>query len=332
MVINNFIFTFLLIISTFLSQKTVIYGQDMDSCFVSEIWKSISIDSLSTDIPELLENDLEVKYLKINKAVCFKDIKKILSLSNLKHLSVIGPTSIPNNVIFELINNNKNLNFLTLNNLGLTSLPINYSQFSNLTFIDLTNNNIQFFPDDFLELENLQYLDLDSNNLRKIPVQIFHLTSLEGLFLEDNPNLDLKYFFNNLPKMQALKMLLLDNCSINTFNIDLKLNKNLKTLHISRNNGQNISFQNISHLEILKLIDNNIEKIPSDISKMSCLKKLDLADNNITYLPNEISKLSNSLEILVIYGNPISDKEKERIMKLLPETYIVFEKPLNIYK
>ena len=53
------------------------------------------------------------------------------------------------------------------------------------------------------------------------------------------------------------------------------------------------------------------------------LNSLNLNDNNLTSLPESIGNLTN-LKRLYLYGNRISDEEKERIKELLPNTNVIF--------
>ena len=80
------------------------------------------------------------------------------------------------------------------------------------------------------------------------------------------------------------------------------------------------------NLEILRLYNNKIKKIPKEIWKLKNLKIISLINNQIEKLPKEIGKLKN-LEILSISNNKIERLPKEiSKLKKLEELYLIFNK------
>jgi Leucine-rich repeat (LRR) protein len=80
---------------------------------------------------------------------------------------------------------------------------------------------------------------------------------------------------------------------------------------------------NLTNLEELYLFNNELESLPDSIGNLKNLWMLDLAYNKLTSLPKSIGKLKE-LNRLSLVKNPMSDEEKERIRKLLPNTRIYF--------
>jgi len=104
--------------------------------------------------------------------------------------------------------------------------------------------------------------------------------------------------------------------------------------------------KNLKNLETISLTDHAITKIPEEIAELKQIKKLELSNNpalsdveiiaklesleylglngcHITELPNDLSYLRN-LKKLGLIGNYISDSEKDRIIKALPNCRIYF--------
>ncbi len=105
--------------------------------------------------------------------------------------------------------------------------------------------------------------------------------------------------------------------------------------------------KNLKKLEFLQLNVNAISAIPIELAELKYLKTLDLTDNlnlsnidvivklenledlslngcNIRKLPEKIEQLKK-LKALGLSGNPIEQKEKDRIKKSLPNCRIYFD-------
>jgi Leucine-rich repeat (LRR) protein len=63
--------------------------------------------------------------------------------------------------------------------------------------------------------------------------------------------------------------------------------------------------------------------LPKEIGELINLLYLEIGNNQLTTLPEEI-KFVTTLQELHIERNNLSDKEKERIRKLLPQCVIYF--------
>ena len=100
---------------------------------------------------------------------------------------------------------------------------------------------------------------------------------------------------------------------------------NLKELDLEDNQLTSLPdwIGNLTNLEELNLNYNNLTSLPYSIGNLKNLERLYLHDNKLTSLPESIANLKN-LRYLDLEYNPISDEEKERIKKLLPNTKIYF--------
>jgi Leucine-rich repeat (LRR) protein len=68
---------------------------------------------------------------------------------------------------------------------------------------------------------------------------------------------------------------------------------------------------------------NQLTELPKEIGELTHLLYLEIGNNQLTTLPDEIKYLT-SLQELHLESNKLSDKEKERIKKLLPKCVIYF--------
>ncbi|EMJ57574.1 leucine rich repeat protein [Leptospira interrogans serovar Valbuzzi str. Duyster] len=79
------------------------------------------------------------------------------------------------------------------------------------------------------------------------------------------------------------------------------------------------------NLKILYLSQNKFRKFPDEILRLQNLEWLDFNENQLTTLPEEIGSLSNLKGLYLQGSNFFSEKEKEKIQKLLPKCEIHFE-------
>jgi len=148
------------------------------------------------------------------------------------------------------------------------------------------------------ELKNKRRLDL-YNKLTTLPESIGNLTNLEQLWLSLSKLTTLPENIGNLKKLGELWL----------------YNNNLTSLPES--------IGNLTNLTYLGLYSNKLASLPDSIGNLKNLGRLGLSFNQLTTLPESIGKLKN-LYRLYLQANPISDEEKVRIKKLLPNTKISF--------
>ncbi len=87
--------------------------------------------------------------------------------------------------------------------------------------------------------------------------------------------------------------------------------------------GQKYSIQKLKTLKELDLSRKDLKELSPTIGNLKALTHLDLKGNQLKILPKELGNLK-ALTTLSLHNNPLSDKEKEKIKKLLPECEIRF--------
>ena len=75
---------------------------------------------------------------------------------------------------------------LSLDHLGLQTLPDSIVELKNLTYLNLANNEFKDFPKVIFELTSLERLSLEYNHITVIPEAICYLTNLKELNINHN--------------------------------------------------------------------------------------------------------------------------------------------------
>ena len=149
------------------------------------------------------------------------------------------------------------------------------------------------------EKEKVLSIDVASQGLKKLSKKLSRLDKIVSINLLGNE-------FESFPTVLS-KLTTLDEISLSS--------NNLKYV------GPEIG--NLKNLGILIMNNNQLTELPKEIGELTNLLYLEIGNNQLTTLPEEIKYLT-SLQELHIERNKLSDKEKERIKKLLPKCIIHF--------
>lgn len=126
--------------------------------------------------------------------------------------------------------------------------------------------------------------------------------------------------FSQLKNLVSINLL---GNKIDTFPIELTKAKRLKELSLSSNGLEIVGKEigELTELRILIMNFNKIKEVPKEIGNLTELLYLDLGDNQISQFPDEIGNLKK-LQEFHVDDNLLSDEEKERLQKLLPNCVI----------
>jgi Leucine-rich repeat (LRR) protein len=149
------------------------------------------------------------------------------------------------------------------------------------------------------EKEKVLSIDVARQGLKKLPKKLSRLDKIVSINLLGNE-------FESFPTVLS-KLKTLDEISLSS--------NSLKYV------GPEIG--NLKKLRILIMNNNQLTELPKEIGELTNLLYLEIGNNQLTTLPEEIKYLT-SLQELHIERNKLSDKEKERIKKLLPKCVIHF--------
>lgn len=149
------------------------------------------------------------------------------------------------------------------------------------------------------EKEKVLSIDVASQNLKKLPKDIAKLKHIVSISLLGNN-------FTNFP-VELASLTTLDEISLSSNHLTFV--------------GSEIG--KLTNLRILIMNFNQLKSLPKEIGQLTNLLYLELGRNQLTTLPEEIKYLTN-LQELHIENNNISETEKKRIQKLLPNCVIHF--------
>lgn len=189
-----------------------------------------------------------------------------------------------------------------------------------LRSLNISSNSIKKIPDDFDKLTLLGFFECERNQIDHLPESIINMTNLVNLKVNENRIKSLPKNFSNLSKLNSLNIN--DNEIVNLPD-DIFSMESLEEILAYGNPIESLPECKTKNVKLFWVAcsDGKIKSIPKSIYMLEQLEYLNLKNNQITTIPDELGQLKN-LKTLILTGNPISAEEKERIMKLLPNTEI----------
>lgn len=235
-----------------------------------------------------------------------------------------------------------NLESLTIQNCGLSSVHADIGKLTNLKNLNLSYNKISKLPTAVGSLKNLVTVDLSGNKLTALPINAKYWTKVTSLDLSNNAFAQIST--GSMPYMKTLTYLNLSGNKLTNSNstIRAKMNKlssltkltvldlsdnqltqfpsavvykltKLEELYLDNNKITSVSkyIGYLTKLTVLDLSDNNITSVNSAISKCTKLTKLDLSNNKLSTIPSlkALTKLkctSTDYYALNLCGNKLS--------------------------
>lgn len=295
------------------------------------IWKkhgfwtaNLDIDSTMRELPCYIENFKRINSLSIINPIIENWPDSFFKINGIRSIYLSNINNINSNLILSKLHLVENLTEFWISNTNLTNIKFCISD--SINDIKLINFNCNNLPISIKNPVKLDLLRIDDSTFSKIDSVFYSFKNLRTLFI-DNSNLN--YLPDFIYKMQSLFVLSLNNAKfINSFDILKKISvmNNVQYLNFCKNKLKKIP-KEIFKMELkgINLVDNDIEFISDGICKLKNLEYLGLGNNKLKYIPKSIGKLKKSLKELNLIGNKLSDKEKEKIKRLLPNTKIYFE-------
>ena len=160
----------------------------------------------------------------------------------------------------DALQNTEKVISLDLSNQNIVLENINWEVFINLEYLSLKNDNLTSIPEGIAKLSKLKILDLSGNNFKRLPNTLSALSKLQVLYLNDEKHFDLDQSIDVISSMSSLKELHLENDNLNTLPNKIAKLKNLELLYLNNNKFIELPKQvmSLEHLQYLDLKDNNI--------------------------------------------------------------------------
>lgn len=184
---------------------------------------------------------------------------------------------------------------LTLDHLGLQTLPDSIVELKNLTYLNLEHNEFIDFPEVICELTSLKELSLKFNHLKIVPETIGNLINLKNLDLSHN----------------SIQILPESICQLSKL---LCFHANNNELMSLPNSFGNISSNALSswsgnpHIEMV-LDHNKIAYLPSSMKCLPEIGEIHLEYNNLKCVPEWIFEIKC---LVFLRGNPSFEHFKRK--------------------
>lgn len=244
-------------------------------------------------------------------------------------------------------------NWVDLSHNHLRRLPQTLSHLNEIRRLDLSHNGLKVLQKEALKpLANVRNFNLATNLLEQVPPALFNaLHYLANLDLSHNHLDHLPYIAEGNTRLKRLDL------SLNNFgqiSAELVKLEGLQYLNLSYNHlGKQsqidalpleISYMDkLTHIDLsynflsqlppgiglceklqwLNLSQNNFEELPVGLYDSLTLEMLDLSHNYFKQLPDDIAVIE-TLQKLILTGNPLPHEEIARVKKLLPNTEVIF--------
>ncbi|CAG9772451.1 unnamed protein product [Ceutorhynchus assimilis] len=224
------------------------------------------------------------------------------------------------------ITNLTKLTKLILNRNKINQLPKDIDKLLDLRILSVSYNCIGELPDTLVDLVMLEKLDLSNNAIAELPCGVGFLVRLQEFDVSNNKLTELP---PDIVNIRSLRILNINHNSIKHLSESLGELRKLQIFHAQHNDIEEIPdftgceciqeiylgnnfikeipedlCENLQHLKIWELRDNQISFLPKEIVKLVHLTKLDLTNNELTEIPAAIGLLPH-LQSFKLDGNKL---------------------------
>ncbi|CCK73024.1 adenylate cyclase KNAG_0M01710 [Huiozyma naganishii CBS 8797] len=266
---------------------------------VTEAYKLVSLELQRNFIKKVPKTISKLGNLTILNLQCNELDRLPKGFAQLKNLQLLDLSSNKFVEYPEVINNCVNLLQVDLSYNKIYKIPASINKLVKLVKMNLSHNKLNEL-EDISGMKNLRTLTLPHNRITQVKTMS---ESLQNLYLTDNR---ISNFEDKLPKLRSLD---LQENPITSISVKDCYPTNMTSLSLRKAQLASIPgelFTELSSLEKLELNDNNLSRLPKEISLLSRLVYLSVSRNKLECLPPELSKLK-SLRTLDLHSNNIRD-------------------------
>jgi Leucine-rich repeat (LRR) protein len=159
---------------------------------------------------------------------------------------------------------------LDLSNQKIALDNVDWSVFTNLEYLSLKNDNLNTIPEGIAKLTNLKTLDLSGNNFKVLPKTLKSLSKLQVLYLNDEKQFDLENSMDVLSNLNGLRELHLENDKLQSLPKQFENMTSLEYLFLNDNRFMELPKQ-IMRLDHLRLLDFKNNKVEANLQEMKNL-------------------------------------------------------------
>ena len=176
-----------------------------------------------------------------------------------------------------------NLKYLYASNCALQGeLSINLGTLTKLCVIDASFNKLVSLPENlFANLNELTILDLSNNKLTSLPYTVGEMQNCKELMLAHNDFVALPHTISRMKRLEIL------DASHNMISL-------LQGAMFAGGLG--------GTLHVLRLNNNQLDRIPREVGRLSQLEELDISNNQLYFLPSTCRELKR-LQVIRFKGN-----------------------------
>ncbi|HAS44087.1 MAG TPA: hypothetical protein DCS93_26655 [Microscillaceae bacterium] len=253
----------------------------------------------------------------------------LFSLSTLQNLDTFSVANAQLKHIPAGITQLPKLTSLYIGNNPMETVPDFLPQLK-LKQLSLVNSQLQAIPDAVGQIHTLKHLQLSKNSIKNGFELLTQLAHLEVLYLQRNELTQMPEAFVDIPNLRELH---LNHNELGKehlqegYALPLKISfmDNLTTLNLSYNCLKRLppGIGLLEKLDSIFLNNNQFDEFPIELCEVETLKNIYCRHNNIHHLPDDMQYLTQ-LEYLDLRDNPLSQDEKQKLLRLLPHTRIHF--------
>ena len=177
--------------------------------------------------------------------------------------------------------------------------------------LDLTGLGLEYLPQEIGKLEHLEYLDLSHNQLKELPCEMACLKNLKKLFLTKN---DFTEFPDVVGKLASLEMFSIKSNKIASIGCSQNIPSAVNWLILTDNRIQELPDDFGTHLPLIRKLamsGNCLKELPASFGNLTQLELVRLSNNRIERIPDMLIALPR-LAWVALGGNPVTNNLSDR--------------------